>query len=333
MTTLPDAFFHDIRQSPDDDTPRLVYADWLEENGDQADLLRAELIRLQCRLERGVEEGQRQALAERESELIARLRPAYFAVLDRLAESWELRRGLVERVAVSARQLVEHGEAIVRAAPVADLTLTLGSEPWHAVLGCEELRRVDRLEGRGSVFAGDVAAERLASSPFVGRLRELVLHNCGITEVGFASLLRLELSRLTMLNLGANNLHDAGMEMLCAAPALARLELLSLGANELHQPSARALAQSPHLRRLRDINLGANYLDDDAIVLLAGAENLASLRRLDVRSNEFHSRGALALARSRHLRDLEFLDVSGNHLTDRARAALSGRFDQRVHFS
>lgn len=41
------AFLRAICEEPDDDTPRLVYADWLEENGEE---LRAEFVRLQCRL-------------------------------------------------------------------------------------------------------------------------------------------------------------------------------------------------------------------------------------------------------------------------------------------
>ncbi|HVL15136.1 MAG TPA: TIGR02996 domain-containing protein, partial [Gemmata sp.] len=46
--TEEEAFVAAIVASPADDTPRLVFADWLEENGRPA---RAELIRLQCRLE------------------------------------------------------------------------------------------------------------------------------------------------------------------------------------------------------------------------------------------------------------------------------------------
>jgi uncharacterized protein (TIGR02996 family) len=34
-----------IRESPDEDTPRLAYADWLDEHGDPD---RAEFIRVQC---------------------------------------------------------------------------------------------------------------------------------------------------------------------------------------------------------------------------------------------------------------------------------------------
>src|SRR3954467_3828719 len=38
------AFLSEIRERPDDDSPRLVFADWLDENGDPD---RAEFIRVQ----------------------------------------------------------------------------------------------------------------------------------------------------------------------------------------------------------------------------------------------------------------------------------------------
>ena len=45
--TEREALLAAICANPDDDTPRLVYADWLQENGDPD---RAEFIRLECRL-------------------------------------------------------------------------------------------------------------------------------------------------------------------------------------------------------------------------------------------------------------------------------------------
>src|SRR5947209_7479333 len=49
---IHEAFLADIRAAPDDDTPRLIYADWLEENGaDEAERARGRFIRLQCRAE------------------------------------------------------------------------------------------------------------------------------------------------------------------------------------------------------------------------------------------------------------------------------------------
>ena len=56
MTTasnaLKRAILQDIIEQPDDDTPRLVYADWLDEYGDSADRDRAEFIRTQIALAR-----------------------------------------------------------------------------------------------------------------------------------------------------------------------------------------------------------------------------------------------------------------------------------------
>jgi len=54
-----------IRVAPDDDAPRLVYADWLEEHGQPE---RAEFIRVQCELIRLDDTG----LRTREAELLAR---------------------------------------------------------------------------------------------------------------------------------------------------------------------------------------------------------------------------------------------------------------------
>ena len=47
--SLETAFLAAILERPEDDFPRLVYADWLDENGDPA---RAEFIRLQLQLAR-----------------------------------------------------------------------------------------------------------------------------------------------------------------------------------------------------------------------------------------------------------------------------------------
>ena len=44
-----DALLHEIRENPDDDTPRLVFADWYEDNDDQE---RAEFVRVQIELAR-----------------------------------------------------------------------------------------------------------------------------------------------------------------------------------------------------------------------------------------------------------------------------------------
>src|SRR5262245_61268584 len=50
-----DHFLRAIAESPDDDSLRLIFADWLEENGDAAF---ARFIRVQCELARSADENE-----------------------------------------------------------------------------------------------------------------------------------------------------------------------------------------------------------------------------------------------------------------------------------
>jgi uncharacterized protein (TIGR02996 family) len=52
VTTTRDDLLRAVLAEPDDDAPRLVLADWLEEYGDDADRARAAFIRVQCELAR-----------------------------------------------------------------------------------------------------------------------------------------------------------------------------------------------------------------------------------------------------------------------------------------
>jgi uncharacterized protein (TIGR02996 family) len=70
--TERDALLRAVCENPDDDTPRLVYADWLQENGEEA---RAEFIRVQVTMARTKDSAQEdwpnwQQLCAREQELL-----------------------------------------------------------------------------------------------------------------------------------------------------------------------------------------------------------------------------------------------------------------------
>src|SRR5438309_575800 len=65
---MHEAFLASILETPDDDVPRLIYADWLD---DQGDTERAEFIRLQIELARLSECGLRaEELEKREEKLL-----------------------------------------------------------------------------------------------------------------------------------------------------------------------------------------------------------------------------------------------------------------------
>jgi uncharacterized protein (TIGR02996 family) len=94
--TEGDALLQAIRDAPEDDGPRLVYADWLEEHGD---LSRAEFIHIQCGLACPRVPGRRrERLRAREQELLAVHREEWLGKLRTSPLPWVFHRGFVERL-------------------------------------------------------------------------------------------------------------------------------------------------------------------------------------------------------------------------------------------
>src|SRR5262245_63775193 len=90
------AFLEDIREHPDDDTPRLVLADWLEDQPDEADRARGEFIHLQYLLNQpGVA---RPEWRSRMRELLAEHAIDWLGPLTRLIDGWRFERGLLHLV-------------------------------------------------------------------------------------------------------------------------------------------------------------------------------------------------------------------------------------------
>ena len=135
---LDDALLADILEHPDDDTPRLVYADWLDDHtGRDAWRARAEFIRVQCELARlespnrildvgSCSWGMHTAGDLTEDDARARpLRRRERQLLERHGSAWakeagvsdlghRFRRGFVDSVDFEARQFLRTGEKVLR---------------------------------------------------------------------------------------------------------------------------------------------------------------------------------------------------------------------------
>jgi uncharacterized protein (TIGR02996 family) len=97
--THDDAFLQDILANPEDDTPRLIYADWLEERGDP----RGEFIRVQCRLARmSADDKRRPRLEQLEGELLERYQDKWLGSVRPSLARWSFRRGFLDMIAVPA---------------------------------------------------------------------------------------------------------------------------------------------------------------------------------------------------------------------------------------
>jgi uncharacterized protein (TIGR02996 family) len=93
-----EAFLQSIHEAPKDDTLLLVYADWLEERGDDDSIARAEFLRVTVEYSAGSRtRGQRKARRKRLQHLAAVLDTDWLAVVSRLAiESCQGKRAAAE---------------------------------------------------------------------------------------------------------------------------------------------------------------------------------------------------------------------------------------------
>jgi uncharacterized protein (TIGR02996 family) len=148
-----------ILQSPDDITPRLIYADWCDEQGDP----RGEFIRIQCEL--AAYEGlpvKVRHLKAREAELWKQNRRAWNGEIHRrlaatplknrvdsrrgLIRTWEYHRGFVEYAMVEARAFLEYPEALFQIGPLRTVRIIRGEELLMRVLQSPSLPRLQSVE-------------------------------------------------------------------------------------------------------------------------------------------------------------------------------------------
>jgi uncharacterized protein (TIGR02996 family) len=112
-----DALLSSVLAAPDDDAPRLVLADWLDENGKPE---RAACIRAQIKLAVMTDETERQEL-ERQAYIRKEWAEPVFRV-DSVGGAWS--RGFVESVTCTAADWLAHADAILAAHPVVEVRLT-----------------------------------------------------------------------------------------------------------------------------------------------------------------------------------------------------------------
>jgi uncharacterized protein (TIGR02996 family) len=208
-----EGFIRDILENPDDDTPRLVYADWLD---DQGDVLRARFIRVQCEIASlPTTDSRLPTLREQEAELLDWHSHRWYPLPKGVVLDSEYERGFLARVSMLPQDFLFLSESLFSLTPVQHLRL-------KPLFGCgistEMIERVVNnplLKGlRSLALAGNgldnSAAIAIASSPHLDGLRTLDLSNNYIGRDGGLALARSpHLQQLKRLDLRGNALHGA----------------------------------------------------------------------------------------------------------------------------
>ena len=327
------AFLQDVVAHPDDDAPRLVYADWLEEQGDASSWARAEFIRVQYALA-GLPRGdiRRAPLEQRQRDLLLAHEQQWTDGLSELGvQGRQFRRGFVERITIHPGQLIEFGDRLRARVPLRELNLT-GQLQWpyprHTAINLDALAQlplldqitalhVVELQGSGANSSSPVP---LLQSPRLARLTELsiLLHRTVRPVLARAPYL----PHLKTLRVGGYHLDSAAGFFFRKAnlSGLTRLELHLL--NEGAPSDLHALARSPHLTRLEELSL-ADCRVSARLGDLAGGR-FPRLRLLDLGNTRLGSVDLRVLLAGPLLQSVEVLDLPGNPLREVGAALLAG---------
>src|SRR5262245_22622152 len=202
--TQEEALLQAVIDSPDDDAPRLIYADWLEERGDP----RCEFIRLQCALAKLPQDDPgREGLQTRERELLAEHRKEWLRPLRRLLDDCEFRRGFVEAGSADAQVFVRRAGDLFRATPLRRVKLRGAAPVMSHLAGCPQLARLTALQFWCD-HLGAAELQALLPSPHLGGLRALELPSNCLGAAGVRALVDSPLAhRLTELDLRNNDLN------------------------------------------------------------------------------------------------------------------------------
>lgn len=314
-----DALLAAIRAHPEEDTPRLMFADWLEEQGDE---VRAEFLRLQCELARLEGDGSgSQALYEFLCERDYVTRPA--------ADWTQIDDGIHTRLALATRagDLEKlHGEAWRPKLPRRS-KVQFGSFR-RGFAHCITLPRGKQLEKVAPLIRDRLPAITLVAhnfdAEFVAQLREAQLTEriAGLFLTGeSAEGLEVLGEFPDALNLRSLELRGWGtptaLMALMTSPHYAGLRTLNLREVNVTSDTARWLFRAAHLRNLTRLHVrgdGAWSLDTVRMFAEVGFGALTSLRFVHAGLGDDVAR---VLARCAALKNVTDLDLGHNTLTGR----------------
>jgi uncharacterized protein (TIGR02996 family) len=355
-----------IREDQDSDTPRLVYADWLDDHGE---VERAEFIRLQCELARlPAEAPERRQKYNRASVLLEQHRPSWFGALDKEFTDCVVERGFVSRLRAGVDAFLAHHQAVERYAPVLQsAAMRYVGVDAARVLALPFARSVRRLSMDG-VFAtslDDLGQFKLPANitdltlfirhssthtdvfpflaPFLDGPVVRLPQRLGLAfsffpenhegdEVEYAVPLNLRLLEgLDLPNLrgfGTWGINDPVAEAIAAWPGLSRIDELLFGLTWIEDSALPIILASPLLRDIDKAFFDENFLGDNAAVAIAACPKFASTTYLNLSENNIHDAGAAALAESPWLTRLDYFSLWGNNVSKAVAARLRERFGE-----
>ena len=313
-----EALLQAIYADPDNDLPRLVYADWLDEH-DRGE--RAEFIRIQIEMENTEDRQFREQrcnfkksddprfnkLKIREEVLLKAHKADWLGGRSALEANWKFRRGLLEH-------LMPHDNLHI------SFVDRLLSSPFLLEVRYLHARIVNYSLSALTKFAAGSHSRNLTLLSLGGG----PIENSHIEAIAQSSVL----TRLTTLDLdGDGRIDMRGLQMLISSSVLSNLTGLHLYRQPINPSGAEMLASSNNINKWLHLSLAEARLGNDGLRRLIGKNRFPHLETLSLRSNAIDDLGAIALAECDNFPRLSFLDLEDNGITERGARAVCNSFE------
>jgi uncharacterized protein (TIGR02996 family) len=302
------ALLRAIEANPEEDTPRLAYADWLDEHAStDADRARAELIRVQCELARAQPGERKRELAAREYQLLNKYRKAWEAAhpIPLWGTHYYVRGFLFHTL--DAPDFVKYGAALAAVAPLHFVGLRHVRDVAAAVGACPALQHVRYLSLESNRL-GNKHLSALLDSP--------------------------HLTNLHTFGLGNNLIGPAGCKALAAATSLPAMRVLALYGNfAVKDAGLKALTSAPWLANLVGLHVSGCGISSAVVIRLAGLPTTSRLLSLDVADRDRPDAAARAILDSPHLSGLVRLWYPDRDLSAPVRNELRARFGEKLNLT
>jgi len=306
-----------IWEHPHEDTPRLMYADWLEETGKPADGARAEFIRVQCglaQLDRWDTE-RRAPLEKREKELWKKWSRQWRSDLPKSQKNCEFSRGfpLFDLSGYEVSELVRLTEVELEGAPLSRYHYDIEGRGILDVLKWPGLRFQQLFSPRPPRLPKGWV-KKVALCPALKNVSELCTIDCKLTPADIQMLLDAWQDRhLPILRL-ACEIGNEGMAVLATHPTAAKVRVLDLRGAKLTVAGIRKLCSSSYLTQIHTLDLWDNPFGNAGLKELLRWRYLSGLRWLNLEQTKITTVGAIALAECSAIGELRELLIGGNHI-------------------
>lgn len=318
-----------IGEHPNEDTPRLVYADWLDEQGGEANAARAEFIRVECETARiggwrNRNSPQFKQLLERAKQLVANYASEWLAEFPGVEIDYDsFSRGFVNTMKLDTRKCAGPRPPWHRE-PVAEVELACSEKGLRRLLKLgwfDGVTQLDLMPKREAV--ADAIAEAVCEYSFSRSLRSLSLWNEGYGDRSLRAISQVAFHQLRYLSC-MGQFTAQGWRDVLDSPAADNLEDLTVGHRAHWQTAdqtrpgpalADVLAPAPRLQKVRRLWVNGCGLGNAGITQFASRARLPALERLSIDNDVFGETAAQALAAA-EFPALHSLSLSSCELND-----------------